>query len=105
MLFLSLFAFFSVAYADLVILDCNVQGGNQQVRVTEGGLGLELQELTSAGSWKSRSLSAKEWASRNLRLRADPGETYLLYFDAKAKAWFYQSVSASFRLSGQADCN
>lgn len=103
MLILSLLAFATAAHADVILLDCNVEGGDQQVRVSDGALGLELQELTSKGSWKTRSLSAKEWESKNIRLQSGPGETYVLYF--QDKAWLYQSVGSGFRQSGFADCN
>lgn len=92
------------AHAATTLLDCNVEGGNQQVKVAQSAAGLELQELTSAGSWKKRALSQKEWDSRNLRLSGDVGETYLMYLDTDGKTWFYQNVGGSFRQFGQADC-
>jgi hypothetical protein len=104
MLLSILLAFSTFAYADVVVLDCNVEGGDQEVRVLDGAHGLQLEELTMGGTWKTRALTVKEWESKNLRLRGDIGETYLLSFDAKAKRWFYESVGPGMRLSGLADC-
>jgi hypothetical protein len=93
------------AQASTTLLDCNVEGGDQQVKVVATAEGLELQELNSHGSWKSRVLSAKEWESKNLRLSGGIGETYVMYYDASNKEWLYQNVGLSFRQFGTAACN
>jgi hypothetical protein len=100
----NLLAFSTFAYADIVVLDCNVEGGDQEVRVLDGAHGLQLEELTMSGTWRTRPLTVKEWESKNLRLRGGLGETYLLSYDAKAGRWFYESAGPGMRLSGLADC-
>ncbi|MGZ3693590.1 MAG: hypothetical protein ACXWQO_05330 [Bdellovibrionota bacterium] len=104
MLLLSLLMFTSSAQANTTLLDCNVEGGDQQVKVVQSLQGLELQELSGSGRWTSRALSQKEWNSQTLRLNGGSGETYLMYYDNNDKAWLYKNVGSSFRQFGTADC-
>ena len=64
MLLIAMLALSTFAHADVVQLDCNVEGGDQQVRVLDGAHGLRLEELTMAGTWKTRALTAQEWGER-----------------------------------------
>lgn len=104
MLLSLILAFSTFAHADVVILDCNVEGGDQQVRVLDGAHGLQLEELTMHGSWKTRALSVQEWGEKKIKLSADFGETYTLAYDAKVKTWFYSNKGPGLSISGAADC-
>ena len=104
MLLFALLALSNLAHADVVELDCNVEGGDQQVRVLDGAHGLRLEELTMAGSWKTRALSAQEWGEKKIKLSGSYGETYTLVYDAKVRTWFYSNKGPGMSISGAADC-
>lgn len=97
------------------LLDCNVQGPNQQVTVVRDRGQLFLEELTSQGHWIQRELTQQEWDSKLLRLQMDEdGEQtelnardpfyYVLMYSAEEKRWFFDYRVPGWRQMGMADC-
>lgn len=101
------------AQAATKLLDCNVQGPDQQVTVIRDRDGLILKELTNNGSWIERKLSAEEWDARLIRLEMNEPQTelnarnpsyYILQYRKESNRWSYDYRANGWREVGMADC-
>lgn len=120
-LFVTLFLSFGLnaaASTGTVLLNCNVQGADQQVTVVRDRGQLILKELTDRGSWIERELTDKEWNEKTIRLSMGRDELledqtalddrepyyYVIQFTKENQRWMFDYRLPSWRQIGMADC-
>lgn len=99
----------------VTLLNCNIQGPDQQVTVVRDRERLILKELTGRGRWIERDLTATEWDAKILRLQmGEKGEQteldardpfyYVLQYDQEIRRWTFDYRVPGWRQLGMADC-
>lgn len=102
---LSLFLFSPPSHAKVVMLNCNISGGDiQEFSVVQKESSLFLDELDITGSMHERPLSLAEWNSKKIKLFTlnDSAKAYA-FFDQK-DGWFFRYQDGTFAIGGAADC-
>lgn len=98
-----LFVSQSVNAAAIRLMDCNLPNGDtQQATVIQDGSNLILVELNNHGSQSRRPLSAKEWNSKVITLKADSGAKSTL--SLSKDGWWFSYKAYGYSASGFADC-